>query len=113
MGATIRMTGGYVEAETPRLRGATIRLDVPAVGATEQLLMAGTLAAGTTVIENAAREPEIDDLAAALTRMGARISEVEADRCEFCSATTSILLLAAAAAWSMPSSPRNWPLATT
>lgn len=73
MGVRIVLSGGYVEAEAPRLRGATIRLPFPAVGATEQLLMAGTLAAGTTVIENAAREPEVVDLAAALGGMGARI----------------------------------------
>jgi UDP-N-acetylglucosamine 1-carboxyvinyltransferase len=73
MGARIRMNEGYVEAEASRLRGARICLGMPAVGATEQLLMAGVLAAGTTVIENAAREPEVEDLAAALTSMGARI----------------------------------------
>jgi UDP-N-acetylglucosamine 1-carboxyvinyltransferase len=73
MGASIRMNGGYVEAEAARLRGAHIPLEVPAVGATEQLIMAGALAAGTTVIENAAREPEVEDLAAALNRMGARV----------------------------------------
>ncbi len=73
MGATIRVEGGYVEAEAERLRGAHIHLAVPAVGATEQLVMAGTLAAGTTVIDNAAREPEVEDLVAALTRMGAQV----------------------------------------
>jgi len=73
MGATIQVDGGYVEAEAARLRGAHIRLAVPAVGATEQLVMAGSLAAGTTVIDNAAREPEIEDLVAALTRMGAHV----------------------------------------
>src|SRR5262249_13718386 len=70
---------GYVEAEAPasrsgrRLRGARIALDTPSVGATENLMMAATLARGVTEIENAAREPEIEDLAAALGKMGARI----------------------------------------
>jgi UDP-N-acetylglucosamine 1-carboxyvinyltransferase len=74
MGALIQLREDYVEAVAPRLHGATIRLDLPAVGATEQLMMAATLATGTTVIENAAREPEIEDLARALGSMGARIT---------------------------------------
>jgi len=74
LGARIRQAHGYVEAEAPRLRGARITLDFPSVGATENVMMAATLAEGTTVIENAAREPEIGDLAAALGAMGARIS---------------------------------------
>jgi UDP-N-acetylglucosamine 1-carboxyvinyltransferase len=74
MGATIRQSHGYVEAEATRLRGARIALDFPSVGATENLMMAATLADGVTEIENAAREPEIEDLAAALARMGARIA---------------------------------------
>jgi UDP-N-acetylglucosamine 1-carboxyvinyltransferase len=73
LGARIRQSHGYVEAEAERLRGTRITLDFPSVGATENLLMAATLAEGTTVIENAAREPEIEDLAAALAKMGARI----------------------------------------
>ncbi len=74
LGATVTLHQGYVEARAPRLRGAKICLDVPAVGATEQLLMAATIAEGTTVIENAACEPEIADLGAALRGMGARIT---------------------------------------
>ncbi len=74
MGATIRQSHGYVEAEAKRLRGARLALDFPSVGATENLMMAATLADGVTEIENAAREPEIEDLAAALARMGARIT---------------------------------------
>jgi len=74
MGAAIRQSHGYVEAEATRLRGTRIALDFPSVGATENLMMAATLAAGVTEIENAAREPEIEDLAAALGKMGARIS---------------------------------------
>src|SRR6185369_782971 len=72
--ATIRQSHGYVEAEAKRLRGTRVALDFPSVGATENLMMAATLATGTTIIENAAREPEIEDLAAALVAMGARIS---------------------------------------
>ena len=74
MGARIRITEGYVEAEAERLRGAKIVLDMPSVGATQQLMMAASLAEGTTVIENAAREPENVCLASALERMGARVS---------------------------------------
>jgi UDP-N-acetylglucosamine 1-carboxyvinyltransferase len=73
MGAQLRITEGYVEAEVERLRGAKIVLDLPSVGTTEHLLMAGSLADGTTVIENAAREPEILCLARALESMGAVI----------------------------------------
>jgi len=75
MGVRIRHAHGYVEAEAegPRLRGAKLPLDFPSVGATENLMMAATLADGVTVIENAAREPEIENLAGALVRMGARI----------------------------------------
>jgi UDP-N-acetylglucosamine 1-carboxyvinyltransferase len=73
LGASIRLVQGYVEAKAPRLKGAKIHLDFPSVGATENLMMAATLAEGTTVIENAAREPEIGDLAAALNNMGACI----------------------------------------
>ncbi|HXJ32532.1 MAG TPA: UDP-N-acetylglucosamine 1-carboxyvinyltransferase [Candidatus Eisenbacteria bacterium] len=70
MGARIRISEGYVEAEADRLRGAKILLDFPSVGATQQLMMAAALADGTTVIENAAREPECVCLAVMLQRMG-------------------------------------------
>jgi UDP-N-acetylglucosamine 1-carboxyvinyltransferase len=73
MGARIRLSEGYVEATADRLRGAKILLDFPSVGATQQLMMAAALADGTTVIENAAREPENVCLAALLQRMGAEI----------------------------------------
>ncbi len=73
MGARVELVHGYAEAETKGLRGASINLDMPSVGATEHLMMAATLAKGTTRIENAAREPEIIDLANALKAMGARI----------------------------------------
>ena len=70
MGARIRISEGYVEAEAPKLRGAKILLDFPSVGATQQLMMAAALAEGTTIIENASREPENVCLAALLQRMG-------------------------------------------
>lgn len=74
LGAEIRSEHGYIEAFAPRgLLGAHIFLDFPSVGATENLLMAAVLARGTTVIENAAREPEIQDLVAFLRAMGADI----------------------------------------
>ncbi len=74
LGVEITSGHGYIEASAPYgMRGATIVLDFPSVGATENLLMAGAAAQGTTVIENAAREPEIQDLIAFLVGMGARI----------------------------------------
>ncbi len=73
MGATITLDHGYVEARAKRLQGAQIYLDTPTVGGTENLMMAASLAKGTTVLKNAAREPEIVDLAQALIKMGARI----------------------------------------
>jgi UDP-N-acetylglucosamine 1-carboxyvinyltransferase len=86
MGARLRIREGYVEADAERLRGAKIVLDFPSVGATQQLMMAATLAEGTTVIENAAREPENVCLALALERMGAEVrgagtSEVTVEGC--------------------------------
>ena len=74
MGAEIELRDGYLHAKAPGgLKGAKVPLRFASVGATENTLMAATLAKGTTVIENAAREPEIVDLAACLTRMGAQI----------------------------------------
>ncbi len=73
LGASIHIRQGYVEAEASRLKGADITFDFPSVGATENLMMAATLAAGTTVLNNVAREPEIEDLADMLVAMGARI----------------------------------------
>lgn len=72
MGATITQTAGDITA-TGKLHGARIYMDFPSVGATQNLMMAATLAEGTTVIENAAREPEIVDLAQLLGKMGAKI----------------------------------------
>ena len=73
LGAKVKFDHGGVTL-SGRLRGAVIYLDMPSVGATENLLMAATLASGTTRIENAAKEPEIVDLAAFLNAMGARVS---------------------------------------
>ena len=77
LGAEIVLEGGYVAARAPRgLTGATIVFPFVSVGATENLLMAASLAEGTTVLANAAREPEIGDLARCLTAMGARIEGI-------------------------------------
>ena len=73
MGAEIILTEGYIEAKAKRLKGATIYFDVPTVTGTENLMMAATLAEGVTVLENAACEPEVVDLANALISMGAVI----------------------------------------
>jgi UDP-N-acetylglucosamine 1-carboxyvinyltransferase len=77
MGATISLDGGTIQATAPHgLHGADILLPQPSVGATENLLLAAVLASGRTTIRNAAREPEIGDLAACLTAMGARIAGI-------------------------------------
>jgi UDP-N-acetylglucosamine 1-carboxyvinyltransferase len=73
LGARITIRHGYIEAEATALTGARIVLEYPSVGATENALMAAVLAKGTTVIDNAAKEPEIWDLASFLNRMGANI----------------------------------------
>ena len=79
MGACIRQDHGYIEARARELKGAVIDLGFPSVGATENLMMAATLARGETVIRNAAREPEIAELAGVLTKMGARVSGAGGD----------------------------------
>lgn len=79
MGATITMDHGYMIVRAPRLQGARICMDLVTVTGTENLMMAATLADGTTVIENAAREPEIPDLAACLSAMGANIKGAGSD----------------------------------
>ncbi|MFO7765130.1 MAG: UDP-N-acetylglucosamine 1-carboxyvinyltransferase [Pelovirga sp.] len=73
LGAKIRIDHGYVEATAAQLRGARISFDMPTVGGTENLLMAAALAQGETVLENAAREPEVVQLAEALISMGVKI----------------------------------------
>lgn len=81
MGATIKLDGGYIDAAVPKgLQGATIVFPMPSVGATENLLMAASLANGRTVLANAAREPEITDLCDCLVAMGARIEGIGTDR---------------------------------
>ncbi len=79
MGADIRVEGGYIRARAKRLRGAQLTMDMVTVTGTENLMMAATLADGMTVIENAAREPEVVDLARCLNSMGARISGAGSD----------------------------------
>ena len=73
MGVEIERHDGYIEARTDCLKGANIYLDFPSVGATQNIMMAATLAKGTTIIENVAREPEIVDLANVLNKMGAKV----------------------------------------
>lgn len=79
MGAEITQEAGYIEAKAEKLRGAHIYLDFPSVGATQNLMMAATLAEGTTTLENAAREPEIVDLANWLNKMGANVKGAGTD----------------------------------
>ena len=79
MGAEISLREGYVEAKAKRLRGASIYFDIPTVTGTENIMMAATLAKGTTVLKNAAREPEIVNLAEVLNAMGAKISGAGTD----------------------------------
>ena len=76
MGAEIEVEHGYIVAEAKRLRGSSIWLDFPSVGATENILTAAVLAEGSTVIDNAAREPEIVDLCQMLVAMGAQIGGI-------------------------------------
>ena len=82
MGATIDLHGGYIEARAQKLKGADIRLEFATVTGTENLMMAAALADGHTVIENAAREPEVEDLADLLNAMGARIQGAGTSRLE-------------------------------
>ncbi len=73
MGAKIELDSGYIVASAKRLKGASIYFDIPTVTGTENLMMAASLAEGKTLLENAAREPEVVDLANALISMGAKI----------------------------------------
>jgi UDP-N-acetylglucosamine 1-carboxyvinyltransferase len=79
MGASIKVESGYIRARAKRLKGAHLVMDLVTVTGTENLMMAATLAEGTTVINNAAREPEVVDLAHCLIRMGARIEGAGTD----------------------------------
>ncbi|MGA3173086.1 MAG: UDP-N-acetylglucosamine 1-carboxyvinyltransferase [Syntrophorhabdales bacterium] len=76
LGCEVGIHEGYVDVSARKLRGGKVTFDVPTVGGTENILMAAVLAEGETVIENAAREPEVVDLAAMLTKMGARIDGI-------------------------------------
>ncbi len=80
MGADIRIEGGYIYARAKKLKGARIVTDMITVTGTENLLMAATLADGETVLDNAAREPEVTDLAHLLVAMGAKIEGIGSDR---------------------------------
>lgn len=79
MGARIKVEGGYIRARAKRLKGAHLVMDLVTVTGTENLMMAATLAEGTTIINNAAREPEVVDLAQCLIRMGAKIEGAGTD----------------------------------
>ncbi len=79
MGADIHVEGGYIHASCERLKGARIVLDMVTVTGTENLMMAATLAEGVTILENAAREPEVGDLANFLNALGAKISGIGTD----------------------------------
>jgi len=79
MGADIKVENGYIKAKATRLKGARLVMDIVTVTGTENLMMAATLADGTTVIENAAREPEVVDLAQCLISMGAKIEGAGTD----------------------------------
>ena len=80
MGADIRVEGGYIYAKASKLKGTRVHTDMITVTGTENLLMAATLADGETVLDNAAREPEVTDLANLLVKMGAKISGIGTDR---------------------------------
>jgi UDP-N-acetylglucosamine 1-carboxyvinyltransferase len=79
MGADITVTGGYIHAKAKKLKGCRLVLEQVTVTGTENLMMAATLAEGTTIMENAAREPEVTDLANFLNMMGAKISGIGSD----------------------------------
>ena len=79
MGADLSVENGYIRAKAKRLKGVELDLDIVTVTGTENLLMAATLASGVTVIRNAAREPEVVDLARCLTSMGANIEGAGTD----------------------------------
>jgi UDP-N-acetylglucosamine 1-carboxyvinyltransferase len=81
MGAEIRVENGYVHAKVDgRLKGTRLSFDMVTVGGTENILMAATLAEGTTILDNCAREPEVTDLAHLLVKMGAKIEGIDSDQ---------------------------------
>jgi UDP-N-acetylglucosamine 1-carboxyvinyltransferase len=79
MGVNISLDGGYISAECTKLKGARIYFDISTVTGTENIMMAATIAAGTTVLENAAKEPEVEELAIVLNKMGAHIEGAGSD----------------------------------
>jgi UDP-N-acetylglucosamine 1-carboxyvinyltransferase len=79
MGAHVELKNGYIEAKAKKLKGAEIYFDLPTVTGTENIMMAATLAQGTTVLNNAAREPEVVNLADVLKGMGAKITGAGSD----------------------------------
>lgn len=79
MGVTIRLERGYIVAECKKLKGTRIYFDISTVTGTENIMMAATLAQGTTILENAAKEPEVEELASVLNKMGARIEGAGTD----------------------------------
>lgn len=82
LGAQVELSSGYVDASTAMLRGGHVVFDLPSVNGTQNVLMAACLAEGTTLIENAALEPEVDELVRVLRAMGARIAGMGTDRLE-------------------------------
>ncbi len=82
MGCVIHLTGGYVEASVPKMKAAHLLLSFPSVGATENLMMAAVFAEGTTTIDNAALEPEIDDLAHFINAMGGNVKGIGTKKIE-------------------------------
>ena len=82
MGADIQVEGGYIRATAKKLKGVHLTMDIVTVTGTENLMMAATLAEGITILENAAREPEVSDLANCLVSMGAKIKGAGTDRIE-------------------------------
>jgi len=80
MGVTVKLDRGYIVAECRKLRGARIYFDISTVTGTENVMMAAVLAKGTTVLENAAKEPEVEELAIVLNKMGARIEGAGTDQ---------------------------------
>jgi len=80
MGVTVKLDSGYIVAECKKLQGARIYFDISTVTGTENVMMAAVLAKGTTVLENAAKEPEVEELAIVLNKMGARIEGVGTDQ---------------------------------
>ncbi len=82
MGAEIKVEGGYIRATAKKLKGVHLTMDIVTVTGTENLMMAATLAEGITILENAAREPEVSDLANCLISMGAKIKGAGTDRIE-------------------------------